>query len=81
MTEQQAAFAAAPRPQQQPSDSSAATTTAATPLPPPPPPPPPEPLGAYLFGSVGSGKTLLMDVFFRTVRTLRRIRTPQLSSP
>ncbi|KAF8066413.1 AFG1L [Scenedesmus sp. PABB004] len=39
------------------------------PPPPPLPPPPPSPQGLYIYGTVGSGKSLIMDMFFHAART------------
>lgn len=39
-----------------------------------PPPPPDAPPGLYLFGGVGRGKTVMMDLFYHTVSTTRKRR-------
>ncbi|XP_076011262.1 lactation elevated protein 1 homolog B [Genypterus blacodes] len=42
--------------------------------PPPPPPPPPPPKGFYIYGDVGTGKTMLMDMFYSQVENTRKKR-------
>ena len=56
----------------------ATPAAAATEPPPPPPPPPPRPTvlrGMYIHGQVGTGKSLLMDLFFHhcPLRAKRRV--------
>ncbi|XP_074541190.1 lactation elevated protein 1 homolog B [Halichoeres trimaculatus] len=41
---------------------------------PPPPPPPPPPRGLYIYGDVGTGKTMLMDMFFSSVENPHKKR-------
>uniref|UniRef100_A0A3B5AFK3 AFG1 like ATPase b n=1 Tax=Stegastes partitus TaxID=144197 RepID=A0A3B5AFK3_9TELE len=41
---------------------------------PPPPPPPPPPKGFYIYGDVGTGKTMLMDLFYSHVENGRKQR-------
>uniref|UniRef100_A0A667X783 AFG1 like ATPase b n=1 Tax=Myripristis murdjan TaxID=586833 RepID=A0A667X783_9TELE len=41
---------------------------------PPPPPPPPPPRGFYIYGDVGTGKTMLMDMFYSHVENSRKKR-------
>lgn len=36
---------------------------------------PPHSQGLYIYGSVGSGKTMLMDVFFKHVHTIKKRRS------
>ncbi|CAL8315819.1 unnamed protein product [Lota lota] len=45
-----------------------------TPPPPPQPPPPPPPRGLYIHGDVGTGKTMLMDMFYSHVENSRKKR-------
>ncbi|KAG7274883.1 hypothetical protein CRUP_014668, partial [Coryphaenoides rupestris] len=40
----------------------------------PPPPPPPPPRGVYIHGDVGTGKTMLMDMFYSHVENSRKKR-------
>ncbi|XP_059212198.1 lactation elevated protein 1 homolog B isoform X2 [Centropristis striata] len=40
----------------------------------PPPPPPPPPKGFYIYGDVGTGKTMLMDMFYSRVENTRKKR-------
>ncbi|KAM8832960.1 lactation elevated protein 1 homolog B [Spinachia spinachia] len=40
----------------------------------PPPPPPPPPKGFYIYGDVGTGKTMLMDMFYSHVENTRKKR-------
>ncbi|CAN9507838.1 unnamed protein product [Ophioblennius macclurei] len=39
-----------------------------------PPPPPPPPKGFYIYGDVGTGKTMLMDLFYSRVENIRKKR-------
>ncbi|XP_072218348.1 lactation elevated protein 1 homolog B [Leuresthes tenuis] len=39
-----------------------------------PPPPPPPPKGFYIYGDVGTGKTMLMDLFYSHVENSRKKR-------
>ncbi|XP_029984958.1 lactation elevated protein 1 homolog B [Sphaeramia orbicularis] len=39
-----------------------------------PPPPPPPPKGFYIYGDVGTGKTMLMDLFFSHVQNTNKKR-------
>ncbi|XP_037605960.1 lactation elevated protein 1 homolog B [Sebastes umbrosus] len=41
---------------------------------PAPPPPPPPPKGFYIYGDVGTGKTMLMDMFYSRVENTRKKR-------
>ncbi|KAM8725377.1 lactation elevated protein 1 homolog B isoform 2-T2 [Acanthopagrus schlegelii] len=41
---------------------------------PSPPPPPPPPKGFYIYGDVGTGKTMLMDLFYSHVENTRKKR-------
>ncbi|XP_068433147.1 lactation elevated protein 1 homolog B [Clinocottus analis] len=41
---------------------------------PSPPPPPPPPKGFYIYGDVGTGKTMLMDMFYSHVENTRKRR-------
>ncbi|XP_044233300.1 lactation elevated protein 1 homolog B [Thunnus albacares] len=41
---------------------------------PAPPPPPPPPKGFYIYGNVGTGKTMLMDIFYSQVENTRKKR-------
>ncbi|KAM4632828.1 lactation elevated protein 1 homolog B [Polymixia lowei] len=41
---------------------------------PPPPPPPPPPRGFYIYGGVGTGKTMLIDMFYSHVENSRKKR-------
>ncbi|XP_054474603.1 lactation elevated protein 1 homolog B [Anoplopoma fimbria] len=41
---------------------------------PTPPPPPPPPKGFYIYGDVGTGKTMLMDLFYSHVENTRKKR-------
>eukprot|EP00064_Thunnus_orientalis_P001899 superscaffoldBa00000130_g1903 len=40
----------------------------------PTPPPPPPPKGFYIYGNVGTGKTMLMDIFYSQVENTRKKR-------